>query len=54
MLVAIGLVAEKLTVLIKLHFMEMGGLVVDNDPKAPPLTRVKLFVVLEDGGELPT
>jgi len=32
----------------------MSGLVVDSDPKAPPLTRVKVSLVLEEGIEFLT
>ena len=53
-LVTVGPVAKELTALIQLDCCEMSGLVVDNDPKAPPLTRVKLFVFLEEGVEFLT
>ena len=32
----------------------MSGLVVDNEPKVPPSTRVELFVFLEAGAEFLT
>ena len=54
MLVNVGLVAEELTALIKLEHYEMSGLMVDNDPKAPPPTRLKPFADLEEGAEFPT
>lgn len=54
MLFTVGPVAEELTALIQLDCQEMSGLALDNDPKTPPLTRVKLFLVLEKGTEFLT
>jgi len=53
-LFTVGPVAEELTALIQLDCQEMSGLALDNDPKTPPLTRVKLFLVLEKGTEFLT
>ena len=54
MLFTVGPVAEELTDLIQLDCQEMSGLALDNDPKTPPLTRVKLFADLEEGAEFLT